>query len=132
MKTETAQVPTADEGRLEAPVRHQRGDEMPMRVTTQGAIRVNSATVERDFGSCVLLCVDLHSKRATLCCTGGGDDESPSVCLAADDSTLNVDETQPRDSVTCIEFPTLAGWRIFAADGPSRYTLALTLLAPDA
>ena len=119
-------------GQLEREVRHQRGDELPMRVTVQGAVRVNSATVERDYGDCLLVHVDLHSKRAVLECTGGSDEEGPCIYLGADENTLHLDDSQPREASTVVEFHELRGWRVFCADGPGRYTVSLALLAPDA
>jgi len=116
----------------ETRVRYKHGATLPMRITTQGAVMVGGASVWRDYGDCLLVYVDLHSKRAKLSCTIGGDDDSgPGVCLEADDNTLDLDESKPVDSETMIEFPELKGWSVFAADGPARYTLALTLLAPE-
>jgi hypothetical protein len=112
-------------------VKLQRGDEMPMRITEQGAVRVNSATVVRDYGDCLLVYVDLHSKRAVLESTGSGDHIGPCVYLSADEHTLHLDENHPMDALTCIEFYELTGWRVFCVSDPGRYTIALTLLAFD-
>lgn len=103
-----------------------------MLVTTQGAVRVNSATVERDYGDCLLVHVDLHSKYAELSAILTGDEEGPSVFLSAGAETLHLDDTQPRGQDTTIEFHNHEGWRVFASSGPWRYTLALVLVAPDA
>jgi hypothetical protein len=111
---------------------HQRGDALPLRLTAQGAVRVNAAMVVRDYGDCVLAHVDLDSKRAVLDCTSSGDGEGPRLYLSADEHTLNVDENQPRDAATVVEFCELRGWHVFCAEGPGRYTLTVTLLAPDA
>jgi hypothetical protein len=124
--------PPAGGGQVERSVRHQRGDELPMLVTVQGAVRVNAATVVRDYGDCVLVHVDLHSKRAVLDCVGGSDDGGPCIYLVADEHTLHLNNSQPRDAATVVEFHELRGWRVFCADGPGRYTVAVTLLAPDA
>jgi hypothetical protein len=114
-------------------VRRQRGDAVPMLVTTQGAVRVNCATVERDYGDCLLVHVDLHSKRAEKSAIlMSGDDDGPSVFLSAGPETLHLDETKPRGRDTIIQFPEHKGWSVFASSGPGRYTLALVLLAPDA
>ena len=112
-------------------VKLQRGDEVPMRVNHQGAVRVNSATVVRDYGDCLLVYVDLHSKRAVLESSGSGNHIGPSIYLSADEYTLHLDENQPKEAFTCIEFHELTGWRVFCVSGPGRYTIALTLLAPD-
>lgn len=117
---------------LQRGVRRLRGDMVPMVVTTQGAVRVNCATVERDYGDCLLLNVDLHSKYAEMSATMSGDGQGPSVFLSADERTLHLDETQPRGQDTTIEFPEHKGWRVFASSGPGRYTLTLVLVAPDA
>lgn len=119
-------------GPVEPTVRHQRGDAVPMLVTTQGAVRVNRATVERDYGDCLLVHVDLHSKYAEMTDTTSGDNEGPSVFFCATADTLHLDETQPRGQDTTIEFHEHKGWRVFASSGPGRYTLALVLVAPGA
>lgn len=106
--------------------------EVAIRVTQQGAVRVNAAHLYRLAEGIAAVYVDLHSKRAELACTGSGDNEPPDVTLLANDETLHLDETQPRDSPTTFEFPEYVGWRVFAADGPRRYTMAICLVAPDA
>jgi len=119
-------------GSFEPTVRRQRGDDFPMRVTEQGAVRVNVSYVERDYGDCLLIYVDLHSKRANLLCIGSGDDCGPSMYLVADENSLHLDETKARDEPTCIEFHHHKGWSVFCANGTARYTFALTLLSPEA
>lgn len=104
---------------------------MPMRVVTQGAVRVGSATVARDYGDCLLVYVDMISKHAQVEYTNWGADEGPSVSLVADAATLNVYDQVMREKATCIEFQTLKGWQVFSATGPDRYTMTLTLIAPD-
>jgi hypothetical protein len=73
-----------------------------------------------------------QAARAVLDCTSSGDGEGPRLYLSADEHTLNVDENQPRDAATVVEFCELRGWHVFCAEGPGRYTLTVTLLAPDA
>src|SRR3990170_4797740 len=104
--------------------------EVALRITEQGAVRVNAAHLHRASEGIAAVYVDLHSKRAALVCTGGGDGEVPSVTLEADEHTLHVDETKPRESLTTIEFADYVDWRVFAAD-TGRYTLAVCLIAPE-
>ena len=129
--TEEPQGNAAAAGQLERGVRRQRGDAVPMLVT-QGAVRVNGARVERDYGDCLLVYVDLHSKYAELFTILTSDEEGPSVFLSAGEETLHLDETQLRGQDTTIEFYEHKGWRVFASSGPVRYTLSLVLVAPDA
>lgn len=110
--------------------RFNQGDEIPISIR-QGAILVNDATVERDHGDCILVYVDLTSKYARLSATGGGDHCGPSLVLYADAETLDILPGKTEEDLTMIEFPTLVGWRIFSANEPQRYTLALTLVAPQ-
>ena len=106
--------------------------EVAIRVTLQGSVRVNAAHLHKAGDGIAAVYVDLHSKRAELACTGSGDDEPPSITLWANDDTLHLDESQPKDSPTTFDFPEYLGWRVFAADGPGRYTLAVCLVAPEA
>lgn len=105
--------------------------EVAIRITEQGCVRVNAAHIHRTGNGIVAVYVDLHSKRAMLCYTGSGDDEPPSITLKADENTLHLDESKPRESMTTFDFPEYPGWRVFAADVPGRYTLAVCLVAPD-
>ena len=105
--------------------------EVAIRVTEQGAVRVNAAHLHRAGNGIAAVYVDLHSKRAGLAWTGNGHDEAPSVTLEANEHTLHLDETKPRESTTTFEFPEYVGWRVFATDGPGRYTLAVCLIAPE-
>lgn len=119
-------------GPLDLSLRRQRGDEILIEVVAQGAVRVNMAFVDRDYGDCVLVYVDLNSKRAVLDCFVESHERGPRVYLSADENTLHLDETQPRDAATCIEFREFPRWRVFCVSGPSRYTMALALVAPEA
>lgn len=106
--------------------------EMPMLVTTQGAVQVRDATVMRDYGDCLLVHVELHSKYAEMTSHTSSDEEGPSVFLSATEDTLYLDKKQPRGQDTTIEFHKHKGWRVFASSGPNNYTLALVLVSPDA
>jgi hypothetical protein len=105
--------------------------EVAIRVTEQGAVRVNAAHLHRAGDGFAAVYVDLHSKRVELAGTGNGDDEAPSVTLEVNEHTLQLDETQPRDRVTTFEFPEYIGWRVFATEVTGRYTLAVCLIAPQ-
>lgn len=102
-----------------------------LRVASQGAVRVNAAHVHREAGGIVCICVDLHSKRVEPPIVGSGDDEPPLLCFTAGDHAMHLDETAPRDSMTIVELTDYVGWRVFACDGPARYTLSVVLVAPD-
>lgn len=100
-------------------------------IAQQGAIRVNAAQLYKERDEVVCIYVDLHSKRAEFIGSREGDDTAPSVYLGANEETLYLDESFPRESWTEIRFSDYIGWRIFATEGPSRYTLAVCLVAPD-
>jgi hypothetical protein len=119
-------------GPVQRTVRRQRGDAMPMRITVDGAVRVNGALVERDYGDCVLVEVDLHSKYCEMGGTTSGGNGGPSVWLMASQHSLHLDDSKPRDAMTEIEFYEHVGWSVFSAYGPARYTMMLTLISPDA
>ena len=105
--------------------------DVAIRITEQGCVRVNAAHLHRAGNGIVAVYVDLHSKRAVLSYTGSGYEDPPSVTLEADENTLHLDESKPRESTTTFDFPEYPGWRVFAADGPGRYTLAVCLVAPE-
>ena len=65
--------------------------EVAIRVTLQGAVRVNAAHLYKAGDGIAAVYVDLHSKRAELACTGSGDDEPPSITLWANEDTLRLD-----------------------------------------
>lgn len=108
-----------------------RGDPVELRIVDQGAVRVNAATIERDCGSVVLVYVDLRSKYAEFGCVMHSSEDGPRIVLEASEHTLHLDEAKPRDAHTMIEFAEYPGWRVFATDVPSRYTMGVTLVAPE-
>ena len=103
-----------------------------LRVSEQGAVRVNAAHVHREATGIVCIYVDLHSKRIETPMAGGGDNEPPCLYFTAGEHALHLDESKPRDSMTIVEFPEYVDWRVFACDGPARYTLGVVLVAPEA
>jgi len=48
--------------------------------------------------------------------------------FSAGKGSLYLDESKPRDRMTIVDLPEYAGWRVFACDGPNRYTLAVVLI----
>ena len=101
-----------------------RGDEVQMNIT-QGAVVVNNAFVVLAHDDVALVCVDMKSKRAVLSSTFSTSGGAVGVSLMADEHTLRLDESKDRESFTDVEFPQFAGWRIFAVDGPARYTMSV-------
>lgn len=124
---ETTQPATS--GPAEPTVMRKRGDPVPVRVEP-GAVRVYGAFVERDYGDCLLVRVDLYSHHAILEEMPTGDEEGPSIALSADMHTLRLDETQPRGVDTVIEFHEHKGWRVFASSWSDCETLSLVLVSP--
>lgn len=110
---------------------YQRCDNLPIRIISQGAVRVSHAYVERDYGDALLIYVDLNSKYAEVAFTGYGEDCGPQLSLIANEHTLHLDESKPLDDPTTIEFCEQKGWRIFSVDGPNRYTMNVTLVSPE-
>jgi len=105
--------------------------EVALRVTQQGAVRVNVASIYREAPGIVCIYVDLHSKRVDTPMVGGGANEPPTLFFSADEYTLHLDESKPRDSLTIVEFPEYVGWHVFAAERPGRYTASVVLVGPD-
>ncbi len=122
----------ADAGVEAVAPKKQRGDPVALRIVEQGAVRVNAAAIERDCGSVVLVYVDLHSKYAEFGCVMHSDKDGPRIVLEASELTRHLDDTRPRESHTMIEFAEYPGWQVFATEGPARYTMGVTLVAPDA
>lgn len=102
-----------------------------LRVVRQGAVRVSEAHVHRSGPGIVCIYVDLHSKRAEKLMVTYGADGPPSLYLVAGPQTLHLDESVPRDLETVVEFPDYVGWEVFSCSDPARYTVALTLVAPE-
>lgn len=127
-------------GRVERTVRRvvDKGDDVyepknvTLRVTKQGAVRVNAAHVHREAPGIACIYVDLHSKRCEPPMVGSGDNEPPVLYFTAGAHALHLDESKPRDSMTIVEFPEYTGWHVFACDGPARYTLGVVLVAQEA
>lgn len=105
--------------------------EAKIHIAEQGVVRVNAAHIHRATEGIACIYLDLHSKRAELIGVGSGDDSAPCVYLGANENTLHVGDSLPRENWTEVRFPDFVGWRVFAADGPARYTLAVCLVAPD-
>jgi hypothetical protein len=112
---------------------HTIGDIIPLRVITQGAVRTNAACIVRAYEDCVLLAVDLHSKRAVLsmCCGACHDEDWPELWFAADENTLHLHESIPRNVETRVAIEAFRGWHIFGASEVGKYTMTLTLIKPD-
>ena len=104
--------------------------ETTIRVAEQGAVRANAAHIYRRSYRIACVYLDLHSKWAVMDCTSSSDDGPPSIFLSADENTLHLDETHPRDKWTEVEFVDFVGWRVFASDS-ARYTVSVCLVAPD-
>lgn len=104
--------------------------ETQIRVADQGAVRVNAAHIYRSAEGIVCIYLDMHSKRVVMDCTSSSDDDPPRIYLSADENTLHLDKTQPRNKLTEVEFVDFVGWRVFASDS-ARYTIAVCLVAPD-
>ena len=107
-----------------------KGDLVPI-VITQGAIRVSEAIVERDYGDCLLVIVNLHSKYAIFHTESYGKDHGPIIYLGASINSLNLDENFDIDHMTSIEFNDLKGWRVFSISEPCRYSLMITLIKDE-
>ena len=101
-------------------------------VTEQGAVRVNTAYVHREAPGIVCIYVDLHSKRVEPPMVVDSNDQAPVLYFTAGEHALHLDDSKPRDSMTIVELPEYLGWRVFACDGPARYTLSVVLVAPKA
>lgn len=103
-----------------------------LRITSRGAVRVNSARVVRAAADIACLEVDLYTKYARIDSTEiGGSGHAPGVGLVAGEDAIHLDESAPRDSATVLEFPEYSGWTLFSCEQPSRYTLKLVLVRPS-
>lgn len=95
-----------------------------------GAVRVNVGDVLRAGDGIVALEIDLHSKYASVACSGGGSDSAPLVMLEATPDTLKLDPEHPRDALTTITFPDYPGWDVHSYCC-GRYTLSVCLVRRD-
>lgn len=99
-----------------------------MQISLQGCVRVSHAYMHAEADGIACIYVDLHSKRAMEPMLSCGPDQYPELYFTANEETMGLDGTKPRDSMTVVQFPEYLGWDIFACDGPRRYTVALTLV----
>lgn len=105
-----------------------------IKITEQGAVRVNESHAIDYHENIKMLHVDLKSKRAQVDLFGSDWSSSvtgdtihiPFVRLSATDETLHLDNSKDRSSVTELSFPDLVGWDILCAD-ITRYTLTIFL-----
>ena len=109
-----------------------------IKITEQGAVRVNESPAIDYHENVKMLHVDLKSKRAqvdlfgTDWCVSEPENTShiPFVRLSATDETIHLDNSKDKSSVTELSFPDLAGWDIIFAD-VSRYTLTILFKKTD-
>lgn len=110
------------------------GDEVrpvELRISRQGAVRANHASVLRSSADIACVEVDLFTKYARVDSTENGEgDRAPAVSLVAGEGSMHLDESAPRDSATVVEFPAYPGWELFSYEQPTRYTLKLVLIGP--
>ncbi len=102
-----------------------RNDELPVLVS-KGTVKFGAVFVERDYGDCLLVCVFLHSKHASSFPVVG--DGPPTIYFTRNEETLDCDDST--DASTTITFVGFDGWSVFGSQGPSRYLMNITLIAP--
>ena len=98
---------------------------IPWRIEQPGAVIVNQCIVRLKAQGVYLLELDLHSKYVD-CDIHGGQDEGPSIFLAANDDSLYLNSAIDRDVLTEILFPLGASWRVWST-WSGRYTVNVTL-----
>lgn len=102
-----------------------------LRILRHGAVLVNEAYAHRSAPGIVCINVDLHSKYAEKLMVMHQAGRAPRLYLGAGPATLKVNDSVPRDTGTIIEFTDYVGWQVFSCSDPARYTVALTLVAPE-
>lgn len=103
-----------------------------LRVLHQGAVLVDSARAHRSALGIVCVYLNLISKYAEKPTVVHQAGEPPRLHIGAGPSTVKLHENVPRDMDTIIEFTDYKGWSVFSCSDPARYTVALTLVAPEA
>lgn len=100
-------------------------------VIQQGAIRVEHAYVQMDREDVALIVIDFASKYVEV----DGDHHTtvepggvvPVIEFIAGESTIKLDESKPRDSVTQVALMNYEGWQVFAVERRGRYTVNVAL-----
>jgi len=92
-----------------------------------GAVVVNSGAAVHKADDIVCISLDLKSKYADLLCWGSSDD-IPCVSYVANDVTMYLDKSMDGDAITEVSFPDYAGWEVFSASAPGRYTANVVLV----
>jgi len=101
---------------------------MKINITHQGAPIVNHATEHQRYENVSLVNVDLASKYCKVDMYGDG--EYPNVYLIANDESLHLNKDYDRNEPTHVEFPELAGWKIWSIT-EGKYTIYIAFYKDD-
>lgn len=101
-----------------------------LKITEQGAVRVNDATIFAESERIACVDVELRTKYAETLATASGSDGTQTVLLTTTDRSLNLHPDHPIE-LTHVEFPEFKGWTLYACSGPSRYTLRVVFVKED-
>lgn len=97
--------------------------EIPLKLLTQGAVRVNNAWTEYESDGAIAIAVDLHSKYCELEASCGHQ-----LLLGADEHSLHLQDGVDRNAITHIELELPPGnWSLFTGR-VSRYTAYVVYL----
>lgn len=98
----------------------------PVTIHRQGAPRVGIAAVHARGENCVLISLDMQSKRCVIS-SSTVIDGAPGLYIFAGKDSLHLDPGRPREACTEVSFPEFAGWRVWCGDG-GRYSIGIALI----
>lgn len=99
-------------------------EHVPFTIKHQGAAVPNDAWYRYKSDRCLVIELDMHSKYTDLGASSGTE-----VFIEATEHSLRLDDTQPRDSYTVVNFDLPEGnWQLCHGSRSGRYALAFTYL----
>lgn len=96
------------------------------KVIHQGAMVINHGYIYEHSENICAIAIDMKSKRGEVI-GDGMDNGIPSVIIGANEESLKLHKTKPKDSMTEIEFPNHKGFTVWSAQ-ISKYTIRVCLV----
>lgn len=99
-------------------------EHVPFTIKHQGAAVPNEAWYRYKSEKCLVIELDMRSKYTDLGASSGNQ-----VFIEANEQSLHLDDAQPRDSYTVVEFALPDGdWQLCHGGRSGRYSLSFTYL----
>lgn len=87
-------------------------DVLPIKVTRQGAMRVNAASIVRRGPQVLAVELDMRSKHGHFSYTITSEKEGPTIGIDAVEESIHLHKRKDKEESTEVMFPTLVGWDV--------------------